>query len=160
MVDRKCKTCATTKPVDQFYARNVKGRVSYSSYCLDCYRVYQSNWYRKLSAKKKQQRRTKQVERRVALRRLMYEYLLKCACADCGEKDPIVLEFDHVKGEKENVISRMMANNTKWERVVAEIEKCQIRCANCHRRATARRAGFWRHVFGEEKCPSTTGRQS
>jgi len=54
-------------------------------------------------------------------------------CVDCGEKDPLVLEFDH-QGNKEYNISSMAKNNCTWELVEKEIAKCDVRCSNCHRR--------------------------
>jgi hypothetical protein len=58
-------------------------------------------------------------------------------CVDCGERDPIVLDFDHVRGEKRENIARMYNWNTESVRV--ELAKCEVRCANCHRRMTAKR---------------------
>jgi hypothetical protein len=58
-------------------------------------------------------------------------------CADCGETDPLVLEFDHL-GDKEFNIGPNLVNRS-WKSVLAEIEKCDVVCANCHSRRTARR---------------------
>ena len=58
-------------------------------------------------------------------------------CADCGEKDPVVLEFDHVR-DKEKDVSLLLAGGYSLERILKEIDKCVIRCANCHRRKTAK----------------------
>jgi hypothetical protein len=64
---------------------------------------------------------------------LLIHKVLKKGCLVCGEKDPNVLDFHHVdpKLKKENVKS--MSDRTE-EKVLAEIEKCVILCANCHRR--------------------------
>ena len=59
-------------------------------------------------------------------------------CTDCGEQDPIVLEFDHVRGQKLGNVS-MMVNHTSWGALIREMNKCDIRCANCHARITAQR---------------------
>jgi len=63
-------------------------------------------------------------------------------CVDCGEPDPVVLEFDHLS-DKEEDVSTLLARN--WKLVLAEIAKCEVRCANCHRRVTAKRANWTRH---------------
>ncbi|QPB44406.1 hypothetical protein [Medusavirus stheno T3] len=53
------------------------------------------------------------------------------ACADCGERNPNVLEFDHVRGIKERDVSGMRGRPTTAIR--AEIDKCDIVCRCCHR---------------------------
>lgn len=60
-------------------------------------------------------------------------------CVDCGEVDPIVLEFDHLRDKEFNLAHYAKAS---WERLHAEIAKCEVVCANCHRRRThSRRTG-------------------
>lgn len=52
-------------------------------------------------------------------------------CVDCGQTyHPAAMQFDHVDGAKEYTISGMM--NSPRERVLKELEKCVLRCANCH----------------------------
>lgn len=69
-------------------------------------------------------------------------------CMDCGEADPIVLEFDHKADSiKVESVTQMVMNNASWERITAEIEKCEVRCANCHRRRTAAQFGYKRFQF-------------
>lgn len=70
------------------------------------------------------------------------EYLKDHPCIDCGEADPVVLEFDH-RGDKVTEISAAAYMRAwTWERVEAEIAKCEVRCANCHKRKTAREQGW------------------
>lgn len=71
------------------------------------------------------------------------EYFLSHPCIDCGEGDPLVLEFDHVRGVKKGDVCTLLAHNTGWARLEEEIGKCEVRCANCHRRKTAREQGFY-----------------
>ncbi|HEX6621336.1 MAG TPA: hypothetical protein VF024_16865, partial [Solirubrobacteraceae bacterium] len=73
----------------------------------------------------------------------VYEVLRSSACADCGERDPLVLEFDHV-GLKREAVTRLAWYGCSLVTIDAEIAKCEIRCANCHRRATARRGDHFR----------------
>ncbi|MCA1554624.1 MAG: hypothetical protein LC737_09630, partial [Chloroflexi bacterium] len=73
--------------------------------------------------------------------RRVYEYLLTHACVGCGESDPVVLEFDHVRGEKLLSISEMIERKYGWEMIYTEIQKRDVCCANCHRRRTAERRG-------------------
>ncbi len=62
---------------------------------------------------------------------------------DCGEGDPVVLEFDQVRGVKKADICALLSHNTGRLKLEGEIEKCEVRCANCHRRKTAKEQGFY-----------------
>jgi hypothetical protein len=79
-------------------------------------------------------------------RREVYAYLLEHPCVDCGEPDPVVLEFDHVRGAKRLPVKRMLAGTYSLKAIFEEIAKCEVRCANCHRRVTAERGGFYAWV--------------
>ena len=73
----------------------------------------------------------------------MVDYLRDHPCVDCGEDDIVVLEFDHLR-DKVSAIATMISSREPWWRIEAEIAKCEVCCANCHRRRTARRAGSYR----------------
>jgi hypothetical protein len=60
-------------------------------------------------------------------------------CIDCGENNPLVLDFDHVKGDKILAISDMSNKAYCIDTISKEMEKCEVRCANCHRIATHKR---------------------
>jgi len=91
--------------------------------------------------------------RGIAIRRermaYLMDYLRANPCVDCGESDPLVLEFDHL-GDKTFTISEGLRDRS-WQSIVDEIAKCEVVCANCHRRRTAHRGGFARlAAAGEE----------
>lgn len=77
-----------------------------------------------------------------ANRVLAYSYLANHPCVDCGESDPVVLEFDHIL-TKHRDVSLMSRTAFSSSAVVAEIAKCVVRCGNCHRRKTAREQGSY-----------------
>ena len=60
-------------------------------------------------------------------------------CVDCGESNPVVLEFDHVRGEKVGNIANMVHAPLSISAIKEEIRKCEVRCANCHRKKTHER---------------------
>jgi hypothetical protein len=67
------------------------------------------------------------------------EIKLARGCLDCGyDKDPRALDFDHLGTEPKIAgISEMITY--KWDRILTEIDKCCVRCANCHRIKTHRK---------------------
>ena len=76
-------------------------------------------------------------------RQRLVAYLRANPCVDCDEQDLVVLQFDHVRGKKTAAISKLVRLPAPWSRVLEEIEKCEVRCANCHTRKTAARGGWW-----------------
>ena len=65
-------------------------------------------------------------------------------CVDCGEADIVVLEFDHINDDKHFSISDATRLGYGMPKIKAEIAKCEVRCANCHRKKTYERGG-WTH---------------
>jgi hypothetical protein len=54
-------------------------------------------------------------------------------CLDCGVSYPFyVMDFDHVRGTKRKEVSSL----STLKSIKAEIEKCDLVCANCHRHRT------------------------
>jgi len=76
------------------------------------------------------------------VRAYILSHLRSNPCIDCGEPDPIVLEFDHMSHfDKRFNIGDSVSGNYSLNSVKSEIEKCEVRCANCHRRKTYRDFG-------------------
>jgi hypothetical protein len=65
-------------------------------------------------------------------------------CADCGQQYPFfAMEFDHRDGEKKEFnIATAARTLIGLNRLLREIEKCDLVCCLCHRYRTARRAGW------------------
>lgn len=65
------------------------------------------------------------------LRKLALLKLFGNACIDCGYNGhPAALDFDHRDPDTKTT---GIAHATSWTKAVEEAEKCEIRCANCHR---------------------------
>ena len=65
-------------------------------------------------------------------REFVYQYLLKHPCVDCGEQNPILLDFDHLRDKRCNV-SKLVYSSCSLDTIKREIIKCVVRCTNCHR---------------------------
>ena len=71
--------------------------------------------------------------------RLRLSALKSGPCMDCGGRfPPECMDFDHVRGEKRDGVARMFDYSPAL--LEAEIAKCELVCANCHRIRTKRRA--------------------
>jgi hypothetical protein len=77
---------------------------------------------------------------RVRTRAFISNYLKDNPCIDCGEANIVVLEFDHLR-DKDFNISDAARNGVGIKKLKDEIAKCEVRCANCHRKKTYERAG-------------------
>lgn len=85
-----------------------------------------------------------QKRHRIKIRKQLFEFLSKNPCVDCGEDDPIVLEFDHRNTRnKFKIVGKMLSGHYSWNSVYDEIKKCEVRCANCHRRKTYTQQKSW-----------------
>jgi hypothetical protein len=141
---RACRVCEKTKPLIEFPYRSLK-RQTRQWICLLCQREYTNRWYSRnrkrqiANAKERSRHATAELKNRVR------DYLLGHPCVDCGESDVDVLDFDHLRDKKANV-STLVQSAVSWESLAHEIAKCEVRCANCHRRRTARNRSYYRTV--------------
>ena len=80
---------------------------------------------------------------RERIRAYITAHLKANPCVDCGEADPIILEFDHIgkAGTKDFNISDATRKGVSMKKLKDEIAKCEVRCANCHRKKTYERNG-------------------
>jgi len=117
--------------------------VASASYCRECQREFTRGDY----VKNKAVYIAKAKRNGERYKREMYEWLMAYfrnhPCVDCGEPDPVVLDFDHRDGvKKDDIISRLICCK-KYHAAKLEIEKCDVRCSNCHRRRTAKQQGWY-----------------
>jgi len=55
-------------------------------------------------------------------------------CQKCGFAHPAALDFHHRDGgEKDAEVTRLVASKVNKTRILEEIAKCDVLCANCHR---------------------------
>jgi hypothetical protein len=142
-MEKICAGCTKRLSLDQFNWQD-KLRGILHSRCKSCTREQGKHAYRAkrdyyiaYNCKLRVERRRRNIER-------VRHYLLKHPCVDCGEADPVVLDFDHVSGNKTANISHLLGIVASWEKLEDEIKKCEVRCANCHRRKTAKEQQWYK----------------
>ena len=132
------------KPLKDFAWRR-KDKGQRHNYCRPCHAEYHREHYlanrERYIAQAAAQKQTLRLERT----RYLIEYFKTHPCLDCGETDPVVLEFDHLRDKSFDITQKLISY--RWQRILDEIEKCEVVCANCHRRRTARRRGALRVVL-------------
>ena len=84
--------------------------------------------------------RRKNARRKLMLLTYVNELKTK-PCADCNVSYPAyVMDFDHrIGNEKLSSIARMIRDGRGKEKIIAEMSKCELVCANCHRERTYQR---------------------
>jgi 5-methylcytosine-specific restriction endonuclease McrA len=138
---KRCSRCGKLRPLEEFVWRR-KAAGKRGPYCRRCRAAYAQAHYaanRQLYIDRARRRKQIVGEQRVAC---LIEFLSSHPCVDCGETDPLVLEFDHIADKAFTIGEGLRDRN--WESVLAEIAKCDVVCSNCHRRRTARRGGHLR----------------
>ena len=79
-------------------------------------------------------------QRRLDMQDLNDKLKMTLGCLDCGWREwPRGLDWDHVLGDKVADISGMIANGRPRPEIAAEMAKCELVCANCHRIRTIER---------------------
>ncbi len=138
---KHCPTCAVSKKIAEF-GRDRSRLDGLQSQCRICKRIVQKNWYYKNKARHiTNVARRRRSEETKTIRSIL-TYLRQHPCVDCGEDNPVVLEFDHVKGNKLDSVCNLIRHGCSWAKIYAEIQKCDVRCCNCHRRKTAKQYGY------------------
>lgn len=66
--------------------------------------------------------------------KLLINEAKSCGCKICGEKETACLDFHHIGGKDKNIATMRGYND---QRVLEEISKCVVLCANCHRKVHA-----------------------
>ena len=137
---KRCTLCKNEFPISEFPKRTDR-LVGVKSRCKKCCYQKYKDWkdrnrdkvreyglaYRKSTTKRNRQR--------------LIEIKQKCPCIDCGISNWVVLEFDHVRGIKRADVSSL-SKYYGWNTVQKEIDKCEIRCRNCHRIRTPKSKSY------------------
>ena len=133
--DLECISCHKVLPPENFRWKNKK--LGYRiARCKSCDKVHRAELFKHRAVKDRTSRSNlKQVK---ILQRMVKDIKANTPCVDCGVLyPPYVMDFDHRDpSTKIDKVSRLASQTTSRERLLAEIEKCDLVCANCHRERT------------------------
>ena len=132
---RQCGKCRRYSPNGNFGKHPQNGR---QWWCKQCFCSY----FKARGQLHRDQVRAAQLERRIQCAAVILDRR-QAGCMDCGESDPLLLDFDHVGTKRWNV-SEMAWRTASPRKVLAEMEQCEVVCGNCHRRRTLHQLDSWR----------------
>ncbi len=128
-----CCKCKAGKELSDFNKQRDKSD-GLQSMCRECSNKRCATHYKNNTISyRESQKKSRQI-----LKQFIFDYLKVHPCIDCSEPDPIVLEFDHVNGTKSKNVGEMAHSGVSLATLKLEMDKCVVRCANCHRRKTAK----------------------
>lgn len=139
---KRCAICKLEKTPSEFN-RNRRRADGLQSHCRKCNKERSRAYYSaNIEAHKTATMKRKKKAIELSQRKIV-EYLQKHPCVDCGYSNILALEFDH-RNNKESNIATAVANGWSWDRIKKEIDKCDVRCSNCHKIKTAIAGNFYK----------------
>lgn len=129
---KNCNTCKTDKMLSEF-RKDSSQKDGYQHRCKQCARVYHQSVY---NATQSQKARTRNASRREIGKALIDE-ARSCGCSMCEEDDLVCLEFHHIDPNVKEFQVGGYGINFSLDRLRAEIAKCIVVCANCHKKIHA-----------------------
>ena len=133
-----CKRCGFVKPLVCFN-KKAASKDGYASLCKEHTREMVRSWYRKNIDTERVRLKEKKKVYTDRNKKLIME-IKDNPCADCGNRYPhYIMDFDHRPGTNKcfqisdafHARAAMPVN-----KILTEISKCDLVCANCHRERT------------------------
>ena len=116
---RRCARCGEEKPTSEFNWKN-KEKGWLVSYCKPCVREHSLDHYAANKVEYRvRTRRNKRLQRASRLH-LLVQYLESHPCVDCGETDPLVLEFDHLRDKMDPIIEKVMGSEEQRKQLAVK----------------------------------------
>ncbi len=150
---KTCYVCKEGKPSSEF-GRNRSRPDGLQNKCRPCKKLADKKYY---ETRDKERTKERTATSRYDAALFLYVYKLCNPCVDCGEPDPIVLDFDHLDPKtKAFGLSEAPSKSYSRDRLIKEIAKCEVVCSNCHRRRTAKSRNYLAYRLSQEKEASFT----
>jgi hypothetical protein len=124
-----CSGCKEAKNEEDFNKHGAKRQ----TFCRPCDNKKAREYYALNKEKQKKQINAAKKLRKKALSSWLRELKEASPCADCDKFFPwYVMDFDHLNNKVANVTD-MISNVVTKQKLMEEIAKCELVCANCHR---------------------------
>lgn len=133
---KTCSKCKISKDENEF-GKNKTKKDGLNYYCLTCRKVYEHNRH-KINGDAQRVRSKAENKKRRAERRILIDSLKDKPCTDCHQSfPPCAMDFDHITNDKYIDVASMLGHSK--EKLLVEVAKCELVCANCHRIRTHNR---------------------
>lgn len=131
---KNCDTCKEEKDLNDFNKNRAK-KDGFNSICRQCSNKRSKQYYKDNTQHHKSviTKRNSKIRKR---HKAMVDELKFTGCSICDEKEICCLDYHHLR-DKENAIAVMVASGVSWSKILEEISKCILVCANCHRKIHA-----------------------
>jgi hypothetical protein len=135
---KRCARCKKRRPFADF-TKNASSKDGLNHSCKLCHRAYTRQHY--AANKSYYLAKSKQHNAKI---KAFIDSLKVGPCSDCKNTfNPWQMDFDHARGEKEILIAYIRSRGLSRKRLLEELRKCDLVCANCHRQRThERRVGL------------------
>jgi len=148
---KKCYHCKKNKAI-KFFGKNKGRRDGLQSSCKNCKSEINKKYYKENKAKCIE--RIGLGKRKRALHnytRLVTKYFSK-PCVDCNEiYHPSSMVFDHISSKSKNIyktegVMYLVRSGYSWKAIKKEVDKCAVRCQNCHFLKTSKDFEHWSEI--------------
>lgn len=143
---KKCSKCLEEKDFSEFHFKN-KTKDKLQSHCKCCQKLQSYNQYRKDVTKSKSRMKLNAQRNFEETVKYIVSLLQDTCCKICGEQDILVLEFHHKDPLTKKYNVCMMIGKHTLLAVKREIAKCEVLCANCHRKETHRQNNSYKWKY-------------
>jgi hypothetical protein len=144
MRKKKCTICKRCKFIKDFNKKKSSSD-GHQPHCRECNRKSSRTYYHSNRKHHKKVTIERHKKQRNMLQKYVYDFLKVHSCVDCPENDPCCLDFDHQRDKKE-LISKMVSAGVALSTLIEEMNKCVVRCSNCHRKKTAKDFNWYKNI--------------
>jgi hypothetical protein len=143
METKVCTKCGPpAQPIENFHFKDRTRGIRHGT-CKSCQNEYVRAHYKANRPYYLKKARLRNAEQNRINADFSIDYREHHPCVDCGDSDIAVLQFDH-RADKVLSVSVLSREGYSLEKVKREIAKCEVVCANCHTRRTAKQFGWYR----------------
>lgn len=125
-----CTKCKEEKSIEEFSWRSQPKNRRHSD-CKVCHRKLRRAYY--VNSGEIERLRIQRRKKRAEIKKWFREYKKGLKCSRCSENRPATLVFHHRDPSiKETEVGEIFNKTFRKDRIIKEIEKCEVLCANCH----------------------------